>query len=74
MNKVTVKINGMACGMCEAHIKDCIRKAFPDAKKVSASRKKGEASFLTGESDPGVKLKDAIESTGYEFVSCACGE
>ena len=46
MNKITVKIDGMMCGMCEAHICDTIRRAFPDAKKVSASRKSGEATFF----------------------------
>ena len=33
MIKTTVKIDGMACSMCEAHINDAIRKAFP-VKKV----------------------------------------
>ena len=47
MIKYTVKIDGMMCGMCEAHINDTIRKAFPEAKKVSSSRKNGEAVFLT---------------------------
>ena len=69
MIKHTVKIDGMMCGMCEAHINDTIRKAFPDAKKVSASRKNGEAVFLTeGEINPDT-LKSAIEETGYAFIS-----
>lgn len=28
MFKITVGIEGMACGMCEAHINDAVRKAF----------------------------------------------
>ena len=32
--KVTLKIEGMACGMCEAHVCETIRKAVPDAKKI----------------------------------------
>ena len=47
MKKITVKIDGMMCGMCEAHICDTIRRTLPDAGKVSASRIKGEASFLS---------------------------
>ena len=71
MVKNTVKIEGMMCGMCEAHIADTIRKAFPQAKKVSASRKKNEAVFLTeSAADPEI-LKNAIESTGYHFISCS---
>ena len=33
MIKTVVKIEGMACGMCEAHINDTIRKLYPSAKK-----------------------------------------
>ena len=65
MNKVTLKIDGMMCGMCEAHICDAIRKAVPAAKKVSASRGKKEASFLTEEAVDTAGLKAAIDATGY---------
>ena len=47
MIKTTLKIDGMMCGMCEAHVAEAIRRAVPAAKKVSASRSKGEATFLT---------------------------
>ncbi len=69
MNKITVKIDGMMCGMCEAHICDTIRRAFPDAKKVSASRKRGEATFLSEREIDRERLRQAIEATGYTFVS-----
>ena len=68
MNKITVKIDGMMCGMCEAHICDTIRKTFPDAKKVKASRSGGEAIFLTEEPVDKGKLEKAITETGYTFV------
>ena len=32
MWKYTVEVNGMMCGMCEAHVNDAIRKAFPVKK------------------------------------------
>lgn len=32
--KVTLKVEGMSCSMCEAHICETIRKVVPDAKKV----------------------------------------
>ena len=47
MIKTTMKIDGMMCGMCEAHVCDAIRKAVPSAKKVKASKRKKEATFLT---------------------------
>ena len=70
MIKTTVKIYGMSCGMCEAHICDTIRKALPDAKKVSASHGKGEASFLTETAIEEGALKNVINATGYTFVAC----
>lgn len=67
MTKNTVRISGMACGMCEAHICDTIRKTYPDAKKVAASHTKGIATFLTEEpADEGV-LSKAIKATGYHY-------
>ena len=65
MNKVTMKIEGMMCGMCEAHICDTIRKAVPSAKKVTASRNRKEASFLTDQPLDAAGLKAAIDATGY---------
>ena len=65
MIKTTLKIEGMMCGMCEAHICDAIRKAVPSAQKVTASRSKKEASFLTEDSVDADLLKSAIDATGY---------
>ena len=65
MIKTTMKIDGMMCGMCEAHVCDAIRKEVPAAKKVAASRSKKEASFLTDEAVDAEKLKAAIDATGY---------
>ena len=41
MIQTTVKVSGMACSMCEAHINDAIRGAFP-VEKVTSSHSKGE--------------------------------
>ena len=65
MFKTTIKIDGMMCGMCEAHICDAIRKVVPQAKKVSASRNKKEASFLTQDPVDKDMLTAAIDATGY---------
>ena len=65
MIKTTLRIEGMMCGMCEAHVSDAIRKAVPSAKKVSASRTKREATFLTEEAVDANALKAAIDATGY---------
>ena len=68
MIKTTMKIDGMMCGMCETHVCDAIRKAVPAAKKVTASRSKKEASFLTEEAVAEDRLKAAIDATGYNCL------
>ena len=45
MIETTVKVDGMMCGMCEAHVSDAIRGALP-VKKVTASHTKGQAVIL----------------------------
>lgn len=68
MYKNVVGVDGMMCGMCEAHIADAIRAAFPDAQKVAASQKKKQAVFLTEEPAPEDTVKKAIEDTGYHYL------
>ncbi len=68
MYKTTIKIDGMMCGMCETHICDAIRNAVPSAKKVSASKGKKEATFLTEEEADAGSLKAAIDATGYTWL------
>ena len=68
MIRTTLKIDGMMCGMCEAHICDAIRAAVPNAKKVTASRAKKEATFLTEEAADAAFLKTVIDKTGYTFL------
>ena len=69
MFKTTMKIDGMMCGMCEAHVADAIRKAVPAAKKVAASRSRKEATFLTEEAVDQAALKAAIDATGYTCLA-----
>ncbi len=68
MVQTTVQIEGMACGMCEAHIQDTIRRAFPDAKKVKASHRKGTAVFLTENEAGEEEIRAAIDPTGYKVL------
>ena len=48
MIQTTVKVSGMACSMCEAHINDAVRGAFP-VEKVTSSHSKGETVILSKE-------------------------
>ena len=72
MEKITVKIDGMMCGMCESHINDAIRRAFP-VKNVTSSHKKGEAVILTEAPIDEAALRSAIGATGYKVLSVESG-
>lgn len=68
MIKTTVKVNGMACSMCEAHINEAVRSAF-DVKKVTSSHTKGETLIISdGKLDENT-LRALIEKTGYTVES-----
>lgn len=68
MNKITAKIDGMMCGMCESHINDAIRQAFP-VKKVSSSMRKKETVILTDAEIDEAKLRSVIDQNGYQLIS-----
>ena len=68
MKKITLKIDGMMCGMCESHINDAVRRAFPDVKKVTSSHTQGETVILTDGAVDEEKLSTAIEETGYRLL------
>ncbi len=68
MMKYTVAVDGMQCGMCEAHVNDAVRRAFA-VKKVSSSHSKGQTVVVTENAIDQQALTDAINGTGYTAVS-----
>lgn len=68
MIKITVEIDGMACGMCEAHINEAVRNAFP-VKKVTSSRTKKETVILAEREIPEPELRKVIAEAGYDVMS-----
>ena len=68
MVKITAGVDGMQCGMCEAHVNDAVRRAFP-VKKVSSSHTKGQTVILSGQPIGEQALRDVISQTGYEVTS-----
>ena len=46
MRKITLRIDGMMCSMCESHVNDAIRNSFR-VKRVSSSHSKGETVILS---------------------------
>lgn len=73
MKKITVKVEGMMCGMCEAHINDAVRSAFP-IKKITSSHAKGETVIISEQDIDPEKLAKTIEATGYKVSGMECGE
>ena len=68
MVKITVGVEGMACQMCEAHINDAVRKAFP-VKKVTSSHRNRQTEIISEMELEEEKLRGAIEATGYRVLS-----
>ena len=66
MTEITLGVEGMMCGHCEAHVNDTVRAAFPSVKKVTSSHAKGETVILTEQDIDDAKLKEVIDKTGYE--------
>ena len=70
MFETIVTVGGMMCGMCESHVNDAIRKAFP-VKKVTSSHKKGETVILTEHPVEEQAVRDALADTGYDVTAVA---
>ena len=75
MQQITLKIDGMMCGMCESHVNEAeshinesIRNNF-SVKKVTSSHTKGETVILTENDLDEAKLKETIDKTGYKLLS-----
>lgn len=68
MVKMTLKVEGMACGMCENHVNDSVRRAFP-VKKVTSSHSKGQTEIIAENAIDEGELKRVIEATGYKVES-----
>lgn len=73
MYKTTLKIEGMACGMCESHVCDALRNGLK-LKKVTASCTKGEAVLLSERPLDQSAMAAALEPTGYALLSVAASE
>lgn len=70
MKKVIFKIDGMMCGMCEAHVNDNVREACGDKLiKVKSSHKKNLCEALLEDDMDTIIIKDAISKDGYRVLS-----
>jgi len=70
LKEVTLKIDGMRCSMCEAHVADLLRKVA-GVKKATASVHKGEAVAICDDSVSLEALSAAVSKDGYKVLSNA---
>ena len=70
MVRTILKVDGMMCGMCEAHVNDAVRAAF-NVKSVSSSHTEGTTEIISKEALDIEKLKEAIEKTGYKVTDAS---
>lgn len=68
MTKITLKIDGMMCGMCESHINDVICKNL-NIKKVNSSHSKGITEIIVNEDISDEKINEVMLPTGYKVLS-----
>ena len=71
MLKITAKISGMSCSMCESHINDLIRNHFT-VKKVTSSHKKGETVILSEQEITFAQIAEQLKDSGYELQDVRC--
>lgn len=67
MIRITVKVDGMMCGMCEAHVNDAVRRSLP-VKKVTSDHKKKETVILTEQDIEDCHIEAVIGDSGYTFL------
>ena len=70
MIRITVKVDGMMCGMCEAHVNDAVRHALP-VKRVTSDHRKGETVLLAWQDIPDHLIEAAIREAGYTPLGLA---
>lgn len=70
MIKTVIKIEGMMCHNCEAHMVKSFKEAF-DLKKATASFENGEVELISETALDTDALKSTVEAAGYNFISAA---
>jgi copper chaperone CopZ len=66
MQKLTLKVEGMMCPMCESHVNDAVRCTYPKCK-VTSSHKLGQTVVIGEGLDP-TRVKELIEKDGYRVL------
>lgn len=67
MIKTIMRIDGMMCGNCEAHVNKAVEGNF-SVKKVTSSHESGETVIISESALDETALKKTIENDGYTVL------
>lgn len=67
MVEITLKVDGMMCGMCESHVNDAIRKAVL-VKKVTSSHVKNQTVVVAADDVDQNAVVKAVTEQGYRVT------
>ena len=62
-----IKVNGMMCAHCEAHVKKALE-AIDGIESAVASHEKNTVTITTSKEVDMALIKAAVEEAGYEFA------
>lgn len=68
MFKYTIKINGMKCPHCEAHMDEALKAKY-NVKKVKSSHEEKQTILVTEDEVNEADLKQVVTDAGYKYVS-----
>ncbi|MDO4493681.1 MAG: heavy metal translocating P-type ATPase [Clostridia bacterium] len=69
-NTMKIKVNGMMCGHCEAHVKKALA-ALEGVESVTASHTENLVTLVTAKPVDEAAVKAAVEEAGYEYAGLA---
>ena len=67
MKKITLTVDGMMCGACEAHVNNAVRNAA-NVKSVESSHARGLCEIVCDDSVDAEKIVEAITLGGYRVL------
>ena len=67
MKEWIIRVDGMMCSMCEAHVNDAIRRHV-SVKKVASSHRKGEVRVVADAATDEEQIFASIKSVGYRVL------
>ena len=67
MNKYILGVEGMSCGMCEAHVQDTVAQNYK-VKKVKASRSSKELVVITEQGITEEDFHKILDPTGFAVL------